>query len=271
MTLFGRLGRTIRVVLCTTVMVPGICTATPSLAADTDGAITVAAAASLTNVVEDLGKAFDAETGIPVRASFASSAVSARQIISGAPFDLVVSANRLWVEEIAKRDALDPTTISVIAANRLVIASSVAVETSVSPDELLAQAVENGWRIAIADPDSVPAGIYARQALESMGVWEDVRPALVILQNVRSVAAHIDRGETPIGLVYATDLRVAENLHSAAVLDDSLHDAIEYVGAVPLQAPSPGHGRAFLEFMTTPTGRAILADHGFDVMSHSAQ
>lgn len=225
-------------------------------------AITVAAAASLTDVVTELGRVFEAETGTRVRASFASSAVSARQIINGAPFDVLISANRAWIDEARDREALIAESAVSLAGNCLVVAGSAAMLPG-DLATLVQRAAAEDWQIAIADPAFVPAGIYARQALERAGLWQAVEPRLVRLPNVRSVVAFTARGETPIGLVYATDLAVAPSLRVLTDIDATLHPPIEYVGAVAVRAPSLTHARAFLAFVRSDAGQAIVQAHGF--------
>jgi len=233
--------------------------------------ITVTAAASLTEVVDALGTAFRAASGISVRASYSSSAVAARQVINGAPFDLLLSANRTWIDEVARRRAIDTETITVIASNRLIIAGSTGVDPAASPVTIMNRAIRAGWRIAIADPGSVPAGIYARDALQSMELWERVRPLLVNLQNVRSVVAYIEHGETPIGFVYDTDVRIARHMHRVATFDATTYEPIEYVGAVPMNAPSPHAAKAFLAFINSTEGQSIIASYGFVPRGVAAQ
>lgn len=228
-----------------------------------DKVITVAAAASLTNVVDDLGAAFTAATGTEVRTSFASSAVSARQVINGAPFDVFLSANRAWIDEVANRDAVLAEAIVPFASNRLVVAAHADMATAATLNDLISQAILMQLRIGIADPRSVPAGIYARQALESLGLWADVEPLLVYLQNARSVLAYVERGETPLGLVYATDINVTPTVLAAADIEPALHDEIAYVGAVPVSAADPVAGKAFLDFIATDAAQMIIESHGF--------
>lgn len=227
--------------------------------------ITIAAAASLTEVVEALGLAFRDKTGVEVRASFSSSAVAARQVIGGAPFDVFLSANAAWLDETISRGALIEDSVRHLAGNTLVVAvnGSVEIVPGVDAKRLIEDAVAAKWRIAIADPDSVPAGIYAAEALQGLGLWQAVRPLLTPLQNVRTVVAFIARGDTPIGFAYATDLRVADTVRGVSVLDPALHSPIVYAGGRTAQSAFPSEADAFLEFAASPAGQAIFQAFGF--------
>lgn len=228
--------------------------------------ITVAAAASLTDVIGALADVFRQRSGIAVRTSFSSSAVAARQVIGGAPFDVLISANTAWITHTLQQGAGEPTSRRVIAGNRLVIAVAGNMAPEIDRDSdaggLIEQAIINGWRIAIADPASVPAGRYAVQALAELGLIHDARPLFVPLQNVRAATAYVQRGETPLGFTYQTDLRLAPTLAAVAV-DPSLHPPVTYAAVRILNGSNPEGSTAFLRFLGSAEAQRIFAIHGF--------
>lgn len=230
-----------------------------------DRSITVAAAASLTEVVDALGAAFEELHGTGVTASYSASSAAARQVINGAPFDVLISANADWIDAAADAGAIDPQTERTIARNSLVIVAntSAQIASGVSADEVLGLAESNAWRIAIADPDHVPAGLYAAEALRNMAWWDRLKGLLVPLQNVRAALAFVERGDTPIGFAYATDLRISTASREVARFDPATYSPIRYRAAVVTQAPAPEAAAAFLDFVISPAGQAIIEDHGF--------
>jgi len=226
-----------------------------------DDALLVAAASSMTEAITAAAVAYEADTGIPVTVSFAASSVLARQVISGAPVDAFVSANPQWMEETMKAGAIDRDGVRAVASNRLVIVAGVAGRFGdAEPEAILRQAARDGVRIAVADPDHVPAGIYAAEALRALGLFATLNPLLVRLPNVRAALAFVERGETGLGIVYRTDARIASNAQVLATFAAGDHTPIRYLaGAVRGSA----RGTAFVAFLTSPAGQAILAAAGF--------
>ncbi|MFN0262507.1 molybdate ABC transporter substrate-binding protein [Tepidamorphus sp. 3E244] len=227
--------------------------------------LTVLAAASMRDAMNEIGTAFTAETGRDVRFSFAASSALARQIAAGAPADIYVSASSGWMDYLETENRIAAGTRRTIAGNRLVIiAPSGALRGQISGaapdfDALLG---ERG-RLAIGDPDHVPAGIYARQALEAWGVWDAVEPRLARADDVRAAVTLVARGETPLGISYATDAALLEQVSVVAVIPDNLHDAIVYPAGVVA-----GHeeaGQPFMNFLGSEAAQAILQRFGFSV------
>lgn len=227
--------------------------------------ITVAAASSLTELVDELGAAFAERTGVSFRASYSASSVAARQVMNGAPFDILISANPAWIAAAEKAGALDPATVRTVAGNTLSIIASpqTPLNANKSARAVLNVAGVNDWPIAIADPDHVPAGQYAMEAMRTLGVWENLKSQMVPLQNVRAVVALVDRGETPIGFAYATDLRVSMGSREVARFKPGLHAPIRYRAGIVSHAPSRADALAFLEFAISPAGQRIVESFGF--------
>jgi molybdate transport system substrate-binding protein len=224
--------------------------------------VAVYAAASLTEVVQGLAQRFEAAR---VVASFGASSELARQIADGAPADVFVSASPEWIDFLREAGALDGEPM-VLARNRLVgIAprrSPLAARGAGDPRALL-EALAPDDRVAIADA-GVPAGEYARRALEQLGLLEAYAPRLLGLKDVRAVLHAVEQGELPAGFVYATDARVA-SVERLFAFDPASHPPIEYRAAALRGAASPAQARRFVAWLGSETARALLADAGFEL------
>lgn len=231
----------------------------PARAAD---ALTVFAAASMKDAVEEAVSAWrGADATRPrVVVSFASSSVLARQIDAGAGADLYISANVQWMDWLAERDAIASATRRDIARNTIVIA-----RLGDGAFDSAAAALEGAERIAMGDPEHVPAGRYARQALESAGLWADVQPKAVFGENVRVALTLAERGEADAAIVYGSDLVISETLKAAYVFPAAGHDPIVYPAA--LTANGDPSALSFLDFLSGAEGQAILARFGFGAAS----
>jgi molybdate transport system substrate-binding protein len=236
-------------------------------AAQADGRITVFGAASLTDVLQEAGASYSEETGSEVVFSFAASSTLARQIEAGAPADVVALASLDWADYLDGRGLIRHDTRISPAGNSLVIAapadSAVTLSTPPSATELLT-ALGPGGRLAIGDPAHVPAGIYARQALDSLGLWHALEPHLAYADNVRAALALIAHGEAPLGIVYATDLRSAPDVRLVEHLPETSHAPITYAFAA-VTGGKENAARGFLAFLASPSGLAIFARNGFAV------
>src|SRR5580704_1424617 len=166
-------------------------------------AILVFAAASLTNALQDLGDAFTKQTSIPVKFSFAASSALARQIESGAPADVFFSADLDWMDYLQKRSLIQAASRHDVVGNRLVLIApgDSTIELKIKAHFPLATAL-GSKHLATGDPDAVPVGRYAREALTNLGVWDEVADRIVRADSVRSALAFVDRGKAPLGIVY---------------------------------------------------------------------
>jgi len=229
--------------------------------------VTVYAAASLTDSLEEIGTTYSRKTNIPVVFSFASSSTLARQIEAGAPAEIVALASEDWADYLAQRQLILPASRISPIGNALVIATPEGSAATFSDpptlDETLAALGPDG-RLAIGDPAHVPAGTYARQSLEHLGLWEALAPRLAYASDVRAALALIARGEAPLGIVYATDLGAAPGVRLAATLPDSSHAPITYAFAV-VAGGDQAKARDFLDYLSGPDGLAVFARHGFTV------
>ncbi len=227
-----------------------------------EGRTLVFAAASLTDALSTIAKNYEAGTGRKVVVSFAGSSVLARQIEAGSPADMFISADEAWMDELAKRDLVKPDSRSDLLSNRLVLIAPVSsiATLKVAQGFPLLQALDGG-RLALADPEAVPAGRYARAALTSLGVWPSVKDHLAQAQNVRVALAYVARGEAPFGVVYETDAISEKRVRVVDAFPAASHPPIVYPVALTNRA---GEGaRNFLAYLESEKARAVFARLGF--------
>jgi molybdate transport system substrate-binding protein len=224
--------------------------------------IVVFGAASLTNVLEDLGDAFTKQTSISVKFSFAASSTLARQIESGAPADVFFSADLDWMDYLQARNLIQRVTRHDVAGNRLVLIapSDSMIALKIKPGFALATALGNK-RLATGDPDSVPVGRYARSALTNLGVWNEVADRIIRADSVRSALAFVDRGEAPLGIVYETDAMIDKNVRVVDVFPATSHAPIVYPVALTVHA-KPDAAK-FVAYVTSPAADAAFTAYGF--------
>ncbi len=227
--------------------------------------VTVFAAASLKNALDDVGAAYMAKTGEAVRFSYAASSALARQIEQGAPADLFVSADSDWMDYVAKKDLIVASSRRDLLSNHLALIapadSKVALKIARGMD--LAGAL-GGGRLAVAGPD-VPAGKYAKASLTALGVWDSVSGKLATADNVRGALLFVARGETPLGIVYDTDARVEPKVRIVGLFPDASHPKIVYPAALLAHGANP-HAAAVLAFLGGPEASAIFSKYGFIVL-----
>ena len=222
--------------------------------------LTVSAAVSLTEVMQAVGRAYEAAGHGPLVFNFASSNVLARQIVNGAPVDVFISADEAQME-IVRRAALVAGGLVPLCGNRLAVITRrdlAAVVTS--PAGLAAPAVR---RIAIGNPDAVPAGVYARQYLEAVNLWGALQPRLLLSGSVRAALAAVVNGAADAGIVYTTDLRGSPDVHVAAIVEGPQAPRIVYPAAALASSARSGEAAAFVKFLQSDEIRRIFAAHGF--------
>jgi len=229
--------------------------------------ITVFAAASLRNALDDVDAAFAKATGVKVTASYAASSALAKQITQGAPADVYVSANIRWMDFLDQKKLLVRGTRVDLLGNRLVLIAP--KESKLDHVEIargfdIAKLAGSG-RIAVADVKAVPAGLYAKAALTSLGAWKAAEPKLAQAENVRATLAYVARGESPLGIVYATDAHVEPKVKIVGTFPVGSHPAITYPVA-GLAASKNGHFTRYLHFLQTPAAKAIFEKFGFSFL-----
>jgi molybdate transport system substrate-binding protein len=224
--------------------------------------ITVFAAASLTNVLQELGDAFTKDSSTPVRFSFAASSALARQIENGSRADLFFSADLEWMDYLQARKLIQPATRHDVLGNQLVLIapSDSKIVLKIEPHFALAATLGKG-RLATGDPDSVPVGRYAHEALANLGVWDEVSARLVRADSVRSALAFVDRGEAALGIVYATDALIDKKVRVVDAFPATTHMAIIYPAALTIGAKP--EAAKFLAYIRGPAGSVAFQHYGF--------
>lgn len=224
------------------------------------------AAASLGPALDAVIAAAPPQAG-PALGIYGGSGALARQILAGAPADIFVSANVEWMDALEKAGRLLPDTRRVLLGNHLVLIVPAGTEAPPRGDDLLAWLdALAGKRIGLGEPDSVPAGAYARAALEGLGRWPDIAAHAVYGESVHNVLLWVGRGEVAAGFVYATDARLGEDVRVAAPVPAALHPPIVYPAAIMAEAERP-EVRAFFAFLTGPEAAAIFRRFGFVPLS----
>jgi molybdate transport system substrate-binding protein len=224
--------------------------------------IIVFAAASLTNALQEVGDGFTKTSSIPVKFSFAASSTLAREIDNGAPADVFFSADIEWMDYLLSRKQIQISTRHDVLANHLVLVAPAdsKIALKIGPHFPLAAAL-GANRLVTGDPDSVPVGRYAREALTNLGVWSDVEKRLVRADSVRSALAFVDRGEAALGIVYATDAEIDNKVRVVDVFPDSTHLAIVYPIALTTAAASDA--LKFIDYVRSAAGDATFKKYGF--------
>jgi molybdate transport system substrate-binding protein len=225
--------------------------------------LTVFAASSLKDVLEEAGRSFTAKTGIATRFSFAASSALARQIESGSPGDVFISADQQWMDYLAVRNHIKVATRVDIVSNSLVLVAPAdsALRLRIAPGFELARALGKNGRLSTGDPASVPAGKYAAAALKALGVWNDVKDRLIPADNVRTALNFVALGEAPLGIVYATDARGNPRVRVVDAFPASTHDRITYPAVATASAGADA--ALFVDYLRSEAARAIFDRAGF--------
>ncbi len=220
--------------------------------------MTISGAASLTNAFTELKGLFEKEhPGLTAHVNFAASNPLLRQIREGAPVDVFASADQATMDKAVASRVVDPSTRRDFARNELVLIVPAGGKKPADLAEL-----KTFRRIAAGNPGSVPAGRYTREALTTAGLWDVLQPQLIQGASVRQVLDYVARGEVDAGFVYATDARQQAGKVDV-VMTVPGHRPVLYPVAVALTGKNPQMGRAFLDFLLSPQGQAILAKYGF--------
>ncbi len=229
------------------------------------GEVTVFAAASLAEALDRVAGAWMAETGHRVVVSHAGSSALARQIQEGAPADIFISASTDWMDAVEASGDLRAGTRRDLLGNTLVLVAHGRDAAPVTIDEGLDLAGMLGdGRLAMALVDAVPAGVYGKAALMALGLWDGVEAQVAQTDNVRAALAFVAQGEAPLGIVYATDAAVEDNVTVVGTFPEGSHAPITYPAAMTAGSESPVAGD-FLDYLGSEPARAIWRDFGFTV------
>lgn len=235
--------------------------ATPAFAVPK--AALVLAAASLQESLTEAANAYAAQGHTRPVISFAASSALARQVDAGAPADIFISADEPWMDFLANKGLIRKAMRKSFLTNRLVLVAPATQPLSIAirPGFPLAAALGDG-KLAMADPDSVPAGKYGKAALTNLGVWREVEPKVVGAENVRAALQLVSRGEARAGIVYETDARAAKSVVAAGTFPAISHPPITYPIAILASSRNP-EAANFRAFLLSSTGAAIFQKYGF--------
>jgi molybdate transport system substrate-binding protein len=254
-----------RIAAAATGLILALIAALPARAAD----VLVFAAASTTNALTEIADMATQQGLVRMVPVFASSSALARQIANGAPADIYVSANVRWMDYLDKNGAIARDTRTDLLGNSLVLVAPKGGRLAASPaagiigDDYPLAARLGGGRLALGDPAHVPAGIYARQALEALGLWAAMADRLAPTANVRAALALVERGEADAGVVYATDAAVvASKVAVIGTFPASSHAPIIYPATI-LAGRDREEVRRVFAFLTSAKAAAVFARHGF--------
>jgi molybdate transport system substrate-binding protein len=227
--------------------------------------LTVFAAASLKNALDDAVKRYETKTGRKVVVSYAASSALAKQIEAGAPADIFFSADLDWMDALQKKNLIDVASRRTLLGNTLVLIAPKAstVSLPLEKDLPLLKALGPDGKLAMASVDSVPAGRYGKAALTYLGVWDAVAPRVAQADNVRAALAFVAKGEAPLGIVYGTDARAEPAVRVVGTFPAESHPEILYPVALLADAKPDAHG--FLEFLLSPEAAPAFETQGFSV------
>lgn len=226
----------------------------------------VFAAASLTNALNEIGDSFTAKTGHAVKPSYAASSALAKQIEQGSPAHVFASADLKWMDYLTQAKLVEAESRFNLLGNTLVLvapADSKLGRLEIDAHTDIAALAGDG-RIATGSPDSVPVGLYFRQAMERSGQWQKVERKIAGAESVRAALALVERGEAPLGVVYATDAAVSKKVKVVGTFPASMHDPVVYPFALVAGKPNPA-AKAFLDFVRSPEAKGVFARYGFKV------
>ena len=231
-----------------------------------DKTLTVFAAASMKNALDDIDAAFTAKTGVKVTASYAASSTLAKQIEQGAPADIFVSADTDWMDyAIGKKNINEPTRVNLLGNSIVLIApkDSKIDNVKIGQGFDLAKLAGDG-RIATGDVKSVPVGKYAKAALEKLGAWQAAEPKFAMAESVRAALALVSRGEAVLGIVYSTDAKVEPGVKIVGTFPADSHPPIIY--PVAATATAKPEAKDYLDFLRSQAAKTVLEKYGFNYL-----
>ncbi|MGO8752617.1 MAG: molybdate ABC transporter substrate-binding protein [Thermoguttaceae bacterium] len=225
--------------------------------------VLVFAAASTTNALNEINAQFTKDSGVVVQTSYAGSSTLAQQILHGAEADLFLSADTKWADYLAKKDQV--VRQQDLLGNRLVIVVPADSKTEVKkPEDLLDPGIEH---LALAEPQSVPAGIYAKQALTKLGLWDQLKPKVVSAADVRRALGYVETGSAEAGIVYATDAAVSKNVRVVAEIPEKLTGPVRYPVVLLKHGENSDAAQLYWRHLSSPVAAKVFQKYGFTVVS----
>lgn len=226
----------------------------------------ISAAISLSEALEELKDLFEIEFDVTLIFYFGGSGKLAQQIEQGAPGDVYISANEEWMDMLIEKNLVEKDSYTPIVGNRLVFISR--IDVTLEKDNLHVLSSPAIKQIAIGHPDTVPAGYYAKMALENSDLWDSVEEKMIYTQDVRQVATYVETGNAEVGFTYESDLIHAENVEVLSYVDESLYEPIIYPGAIRTDANEVELAEQFLQFLTTERAQEVFKKHGFSRLTN---
>lgn len=239
-----------------------------SHAAGKPAPLTVFAAASLKESMDEAAAAYEKSTGQPVRVSYAASSALARQIEQGAPADVFLSADLDWMDYLQQRKLIDPKSRRSLLSNTLALIAPATGNTTpiaLHPGVDLLPRLGKDGRLALALTSSVPAGKYAKDAFTSLGIWKTLAPRVAEAENVRAALMLVARSEAPLGVVYGSDARAEPGVRVVATFPENTHPPVVYPVARIAASKHP-QALAFTQWLGTLPATNIFRRHGFKVL-----
>ena len=228
-----------------------------------DEKLTVFAAASLTNALSEISTKYEKETGIKIAHSFAASSVLAKQIENGAPADLFISADLKWMNYLQEKSLVNKSSRKNLLANTLVLIAPKGRSFDVKFEEGFAFVKAFDGRLCTGDIESVPVGIYAKEALTNLGWWKDIKSRIVGTQDVRGALAFVERAECNVGIVYETDAKVSSKVDLIGTFPESTHSPVLY--PVAMTVNSKESAKAYLSYLQSDEAMNIFKKYGFNI------
>lgn len=223
--------------------------------------VTVFAAASLKTALDRIAADYTAETGVAVVVSYGGSSALAKQIGEGAPADVFLSASKQWMDDLEGKGLIKPESRRDLLGNRLILVGVAGAAPATIDGSLDLVGLLGGGKLSMATVDSVPAGQYGKEALESLGLWAGVEGSVVQSENVRAALDLVALGEAPLGIVYASDAVAEPKVSVVGTFPAESHRPIVYPGA--LTATGGEEAGAFLDHLTSPEAAAVFTANGF--------
>jgi molybdate transport system substrate-binding protein len=228
--------------------------------------VNVFAAASLKTALDDVAKVWKTQSGKDIVATYGSTATLAKQIAEAAPADIFISADLAWMDDVAKKNLIKPESRKNLVGNTLVLVGASGTDLKVELEKNSNLAASLGdEKLAVGDVKSVPAGKYAKAALENLDLWSSVEPNLVMQENVRSALALVARGEAKLAIVYGSDAVAESKVQVVANFPEASHKPIVYPAAVIAASTNPD-AQTFLAFLFSKEAQLIFKENGFTLL-----
>lgn len=232
-----------------------------------DADLVVFAAGSTSNVIKEIGELYQTKGFGNIITSFASSSTLAQQIVSGASVDVYLSANSKWMDFLEKKGCIEKESRFNLLSNRIVLIAPLKSQiqnVSITKELDLSVLLGSDGRLAMGDPKHVPAGIYGKEAMQNLGLWEQVKNSLAPMKDVRAALVLVERAEVPLGQVYSTDVAISQKVRVVGLFPSASHSEIVYPVAA-VTGSKIDMATNFLKFLKRSEAKEIFLKHGFEV------